>query len=97
MLHNCPCDQCNQDIVVQKPRCHILFGKRLPFEERIIANLLMKTYDKITSGQIDESKLIPVKHIVMSVLCRTESHKIKSKDRVKSSEETVQFADDFIN
>ena len=43
----------------------------------------------------DESKPIPMKHMVSPLPSRTESYKMKGKDRIKSSAKIVQFVDDF--
>ena len=55
----------------------------------------MKIYEKIISGNRDESKPISMKYIVPYLPHRTESDKIKNNVRVKCSTENVQFIDDF--
>ena len=79
----------------KKIRFHILFDKRLLLEERAIANPLKKRYEKITSGEMDESKPISMKHIVPPLPYRTQSHKRRDTDWLKSSAKTMHFVDDF--
>ena len=49
--------------MVQKTRFHFSFGKQLPFEDKTIANPLMKIYEKITSGKMNDSNSVPMNHI----------------------------------
>ena len=44
---------------------------------------------------MDQSKTIVMKLIEPPLPSRTESHKIKGKDSIKSSAKAVQFVDDF--